>query len=457
MLNVEMLSTGDEVLHGQIVDTNAAWLADFFFNQGLPLTRRNTVGDNLDALVAILREPSEQADVLIVNGGLGPTSDDLSALAAATAKGEGLILHPEWLETMTRFFAERGRPMAESNRKQAEIPASAEMINNPVGTACGFAIQLNRCLMFFTPGVPSEFKVMVEQEILPRLRQRFTLPDPPVCLRMTTFGRSESELAQSLNPLTLPPGVVMGYRSSMPIIELKLTGPANQRDAMLALWPEVRKVAGDSLIFEGTEGLPAQIARCLQERQLSLTLSEQFTSGLLALQLSRAGAPLLASEVVPAQEETLAQAARWAAERRINHFAGLALAVSGQENDHLNVALATPDGTFALRVKFSATRHSLAVRQEVCAMMALNMLRRWLNGQPLASEHGWINVVDSPLAVSHSPGAPYPRGAGRPTCCTLLKKFCALSRNFLLRTVQYTGKRLPRDVAHTLPPGQSQH
>lgn len=395
MLNVEMLSTGDEVLHGQIVDTNAAWLADFFFNQGLPLTRRNTVGDDLDALVAILRECSEQADVLIVNGGLGPTSDDLSALAAATAKGEGLILHPEWLETMTRFFAERGRPMAESNRKQAEIPASAEMINNPVGTACGFAIQLNRCLMFFTPGVPSEFKVMVEQEILPRLRQRFTLPDPPVCLRMTTFGRSESELAQSLNPLTLPPGVVMGYRSSMPIIELKLTGPANQRDAMLALWPEVRKVAGDSLIFEGTEGLPAQIARCLQERQLSLTLSEQFTSGLLALQLSRAGAPLLASEVVPAQEETLAQAARWAAERRINHFAGLALAVSGQENDHLNVALATPDGTFALRVKFSATRHSLAVRQEVCAMMALNMLRRWLNGQPLASEHGWINVVDS--------------------------------------------------------------
>lgn len=371
MLNVEMLSTGDEVLHGQIIDTNAAWLADFFFNQGLPLTRRNTVGDDLDALVAILRERSEQADVLIVNGGLGPTSDDLSALAAATAKGEGLILHPEWLETMTRFFAERGRPMAESNRKQAEIPASAEMINNPVGTACGFAIQLNRCLMFFTPGVPSEFKVMVEQEILPRLRQRFTLPDPPVCLRMTTFGRSESELAQSLNPLTLPPGVVMGYRSSMPIIELKLTGPANQRDAMLALWPEVRKVAGDSLIFEGTEGLPAQIARCLQERQLSLTLSEQFTSGLLA------------------------QAARWAAERRINHFAGLALAVSGQENDHLNVALATPDGTFALRVKFSATRHSLAVRQEVCAMMALNMLRRWLNGQPLASEHGWINVVDS--------------------------------------------------------------
>lgn len=395
MINVEMLSTGDEVLHGQITDTNAAWLADIFFEQGLPLTRRNTVGDSLDALVNILRERSEHADVLIVNGGLGPTSDDLSALAAATAKGEELVLHTEWLSHMERFFSDRGRVMAPSNRKQAEIPASAELVDNPVGTACGFAIQLNRCLMFFTPGVPSEFKVMVEQQILPRLRQRFTLPEPPICLRLTTFGRSESDLAQSLDHLSLPAGVTMGYRSSMPIIELKLTGPATEKAAMLALWPEVQRVAGESLIFEGTKGLPAQIARDLQARQLSLTLSEQFTGGLLALQLSRVSAPLLASEVVPSQEETLAQTAHWVAERRVKHFAGLALAVSGMEEDHLNVALATPEGTHALRVKMSAARYSLAVRQEVCAMMALNMLRRWLAGKEVASEHGWINVVES--------------------------------------------------------------
>ncbi|QIK14760.1 nicotinamide mononucleotide deamidase-related protein YfaY [Leclercia sp. 29361] len=395
MINVEMLSTGDEVLHGQITDTNAAWLADIFFEQGLPLTRRNTVGDSLEALVNVLRERSEQADVLIVNGGLGPTSDDLSALAAATAKGEALVLHTEWLSHMERFFSDRGKVMAPSNRKQAEIPASAELVDNPVGTACGFAVQLNRCLMFFTPGVPSEFKVMVEKEILPRLRQRFTFPEPPICLRLTTFGRSESDLAQSLDHLTLPPGVTMGYRSSMPIIELKLTGPATEKAAMLALWPEVQRVAGENLIFEGTEGLPAQIARDLQARQLSLTLSEQFTGGLLALQLSRVSAPLLASEVVPSQEETLAQTAHWVAERRVKHFAGLALAVSGAEEDHLNFALATPEGTHALRVKMSTTRYSLAVRQEVCAMMALNMLRRWLNDKPVASEHGWINVVES--------------------------------------------------------------
>jgi len=395
MLNVEMLSTGDEVLHGQIVDTNAAWLADFFFNQGVPLTRRNTVGDNLEDLVAILRERSQHADILIVNGGLGPTSDDLSALAAATAKGEALVLHEAWLEQMARFFSERGRVMAPSNRKQAEIPASAELVDNPVGTACGFAMQLNRCLMFFTPGVPSEFKVMVEREIMPRLRARFTLPEPPVCLRLTTFGRSESDLAEQLAHLDLPPGVVMGYRSSMPIIELKLTGPAAQRTAMEALWPEVKRVAGESLIFEGTQGLPAQIAEMLRERQLSLTLSEQFTAGLVALQLSRAGAPLLASEVLPSHAEELMQSARWTTELRNRHLAGLALTVTGLEEDHLNFALATPQGTRALRVKFASSRHSLAVRQEVCAMMALNILRRWLHGKDIAADHGWINVVET--------------------------------------------------------------
>ncbi|WP_318388811.1 nicotinamide mononucleotide deamidase-related protein YfaY [Enterobacter sp.] len=395
MINVEMLSTGDEVLHGQITDTNAAWLADFFFNQGLPLTRRNTVGDSLESLVAILRERSEHADVLIVNGGLGPTSDDLSALAAATAAGEELVLHEAWLTHMEQFFSERGRVMAPSNRKQAEIPASAELVDNPVGTACGFALKLNRCLMFFTPGVPSEFKVMVEREILPRLRERFTLPSPPVCLRLTTFGRSESDLAQSLDHLPLPEGVVMGYRSSMPIIELKLTGPATQRDAMLALWPEVQRVAGESLIFEGTEGLPALLVRHLREKQISLTLSEQFTSGLVALQLSRADAPLLVSEVLPSQPETLEQSARWAAELRNRHLAGLALTVGGMDDEHLNFALATPQGTHALRVKFNTSRHSVVVRQEVCAMMALNMLRRWLLDKEVTSEHGWINVVES--------------------------------------------------------------
>lgn len=395
MIKVEMLSTGDEVLHGQIIDTNAAWLADYFFNQGLPMSRRNTVGDSLEDLIAVLKERSEQADILIVNGGLGPTSDDLSALAAASAAGVELVMHQEWLASMERFFAERGREMAPSNRKQALIPATSEMVDNPVGTACGFALQLNRCLMFFTPGVPSEFKVMVEQQIMPRLRERFVLPEPPVCLRLTTFGRSESELAQSLEPLPLPEGVVMGYRSSMPIIELKLTGPASQRKAMEAVWPQVQSVAGESAIFEGTEGLPAQLSERLRAQSLNIAVSEQFTAGLLCLQLSSAQAPLGNSEVLSSRPETLVQLTERAKSFALLAGSTLTLVVGSLDDELLNFALHTPTGTYGLQVKFSVNRHVLRTRQEVCAMMALNMLRRWLNGWDVAAEHGWINVVES--------------------------------------------------------------
>lgn len=392
MLIVEMLSTGDEVLHGQIVDTNAAWLADYFFHHGLPLSRRQTVGDSLESLIAILQERSQHADVVIVNGGLGPTGDDLSALAAARAAGEELVLHDGWLAQMTQFFASRGRPMADSNRKQALIPASSEMIDNPVGTACGFALTIGRCRFFFTPGVPSEFKAMVDQQIMPLLRARFTLPDPPLCLRLTTFGRSESELAQRLDALPLPEGVVMGYRSSMPIIELKLTGPASQRAAMLALWQTVRDVAGDSLIYEGTIGLAAALAATLEEKRLALMLSEQASGGLLALEMNRAGAPLRRGEVLPERCETLAGIAARARMLRETHPDAIALVVGSWQQDGVPFALASADGGWAMRVQLSLDQHSPVVRQAVVSMIAQTMLHRLFLQQDVTAEYGWVRV-----------------------------------------------------------------
>ncbi|WP_145550460.1 nicotinamide mononucleotide deamidase-related protein YfaY [Yersinia intermedia] len=395
MIRVEMLSTGDEVLHGQIIDTNAAWLADYLFNQGLPITSRETVGDSLSALIEVLTERSQVADVLIVNGGLGPTSDDLSALAAARAAGTELVEHPEWIARMEAFFHERGRVMSATNRKQAHIPANAEMLDNPVGTACGFALRLNKCLMFFTPGVPSEFKVMVEQQIMPRLRQHFDVAEPPLCLRMTTFGRSESDLAQELDPLRLPDGVVLGYRSSAPIIELKLTGPASQHQAMEQVWQQVREVAGDSTLFEGTQGLPALLAEQLNERGLRLAVSEQFTAGLMNWQLQSAGVPLAGGELLPAHcQETLEEIACRAQSLSMLCGAQVVLAVGAMQNDHLSVALYTPEGTFAQTVRYQASRHGLRIRQESSAMLALDMVRRWLNGRPVCGQHGWLDVVN---------------------------------------------------------------
>ncbi|POE06541.1 nicotinamide mononucleotide deamidase-related protein YfaY [Pectobacterium odoriferum] len=394
MLRVEMLCTGDEVLHGQIIDTNAAWLADYLFQQGLPMTSRMTVGDDLDALVTAITQRSQIADILIVNGGLGPTSDDLSALAAATAAGEGLVEHAEWLARMEAFFADRGRVMAPSNRKQAQIPASAEMVDNPVGTACGFALHLNKCLMFFTPGVPSEFKVMVDQQIMPRLRERFAVADAPLCLRLTTFGRSESDLASQLDGMALPPGVVLGYRSSMPIIELKLTGPAAQQENMEQLWETVRAVAGENTIFEGTEGLPAQLARRLAERDMTLAVSEHFTAGLLNWQLQSANVPLAGGELLANVEDTslseLVDYARHLAERQ---GVSLALVVGNRNDAELSLALYTPEGSFAQTIQFNVQRYSLKTHQEVVAMLAMNMLRRWLNGWSVYGGHGWITVL----------------------------------------------------------------
>ncbi|WP_048635733.1 nicotinamide mononucleotide deamidase-related protein YfaY [Brenneria goodwinii] len=396
MLRVEMLCTGDEVLHGQIIDTNAAWLADYLFHQGLPMASRMTVGDDLDALVSALNQRSQIADILIVNGGLGPTSDDLSSLAAATAAGEALVEHAEWIERMEAFFAERGRVMSPNNRKQALLPASAEVIDNPVGTACGFALQLNKCLLFFTPGVPSEFKIMVDQQIMPRLRDRFTIAEPPLCLRLTTFGRSESDLASRLDGVVLPPGVVLGYRSSVPVIELKLTGPASQQAAMEQLWEQVRTVAGENTVFEGTEGLPAQLARRLAERKFHLAVSENFTAGLLNWQLQSAGVPLAGGELPvkadPQDLQQLADAARQLAESR---QAALALMVSARVDDRLAIALHTPQGAYALAIQFNVSRYSLQTHQEVVAMLAMNMLRRWLNGWSVYGGHGWINVLET--------------------------------------------------------------
>ena len=395
MLRVEMLSTGDEVLHGQIIDTNAAWLADYLFQQGMPMSGRETVGDSLSSLIEILQERSHIADVLIVNGGLGPTSDDLSALAAATACGVELVEHAEWIARIEAYFAERGRSMAASNRKQALIPANAEMLDNPVGTACGFALKLNRCTMFFTPGVPSEFKVMVEQQIVPRLRERFTLPAPPLCLRLTTFGTSESDLAAELDGMPLPPDVVMGYRSSSPIIELKLTGPVTQRAAMEQAWERVRQVAGDNTLFEGTVGLPAVLTQRLNQQGLKLALSEQFSAGLINLQLQTEGAPLAGGELLPSHcvetlETTLARA------RSLAELTGaqLALAVSAMSGDQVSVVLHTPKGGIGQTVRYQASRHGLRLRQESVAMLALDMLRRWLNGGSVCGKNGWLEIVE---------------------------------------------------------------
>ncbi|WP_029306150.1 competence/damage-inducible protein A, partial [Aeromonas dhakensis] len=223
-MRIEIISTGDEIVTGLVVDTNAAWLSALLLEQGWQVRRRVTVGDNLNDLKAVLQESAARAEVVLVCGGLGPTADDLTAQAAAEAFDQPLTLFPDWLATIEARYASRGRPMPASNAKQAWLPQGCEILDNPVGTACGFLVQAGQSRLFFTPGVPFEFKQMVREQILPHLKALAGAESDTELRRFYTFGVSESALSDMLDAAPWPAGIELGYRSSMPLIELKLIG-----------------------------------------------------------------------------------------------------------------------------------------------------------------------------------------------------------------------------------------
>src|ERR1700729_1080283 len=168
-MRIEIICTGDEVLTGKIVNTNFSYMSQKLEDVGLSVHWGTTVGDDRESLLQAFQLASQRADAVIVNGGLGPTVDDLSQEVAAQAAGVGLGLNEEWLAKMEDFFSKRSRIMPPNNRKQAMLPATAEVIDNPIGTACGFAMDIGKARFFFTPGVPRQLRRMLEEQIVPRL------------------------------------------------------------------------------------------------------------------------------------------------------------------------------------------------------------------------------------------------------------------------------------------------
>src|SRR5580692_10457227 len=171
-MRIEILCTGDEVLTGKIVNTNFSYMAQKLEDVGLSVYWGTTGGDDRDALLSAFKLAGERADAVIVNGGLGPTVDDLSQEIAAQAAGVGLVLDEAWLIRMEEFFTRRSRIMPPNNRKQAMLPKGSEFLDNPIGTACGFALDIGQARFFFTPGVPRELRRMLEEQIIPRLLAR---------------------------------------------------------------------------------------------------------------------------------------------------------------------------------------------------------------------------------------------------------------------------------------------
>ncbi|MGH7304732.1 MAG: CinA family nicotinamide mononucleotide deamidase-related protein, partial [Candidatus Rokuibacteriota bacterium] len=288
-MRIEVICTGDEVLTGKIVNTNFSYITQKLEDVGLAVQWETTVGDDRENLLLAFQLAGQRADAVIVNGGLGPTIDDLSQEIAAQAAGVELALNEEWLKTMEEFFRRRSRVMPPNNTKQAMLPTTAEVIDNPIGTACGFALDIGRARFFFTPGVPRELRRMLEEQIVPRLLAKSGLQTAIHLKRFHSYGLGESHVDALLTDVDklVPDGSVkLGFRAHYPQLETKLTVRGRDMDDVRSkLGPverEVRKRLGNFILAEDEQTLEGVILSALAARQGSLAIVETFTSGQIA-------------------------------------------------------------------------------------------------------------------------------------------------------------------------------
>jgi nicotinamide-nucleotide amidase len=292
-MRIEVICTGDEVLTGKIVNTNFSYITQKLEDFGLSVTQETTVGDDRDTLLAAFQRAGERADAVIVNGGLGPTVDDLSQEIAAKAAGVELVLSEEWLERMQAYFARRSRVMPPNNVKQAMLPEGAEVLDNPVGTACGFAITIGRARFFFTPGVPRELRRMLEDQIIPRLLAKAGKQTAVFLKRFHSYGIGESHadtLLAGVEALAPDGSVKLGFRAHYPQLETKLTARGSDMDdirtKLAPVEAEVRKRFGNFILAEDDRTLEGVVLAELQQCKGTLAIVESFTGGQIAGRLA---------------------------------------------------------------------------------------------------------------------------------------------------------------------------
>ena len=292
-MQIEIICTGDEVLTGKIVNSNFSYMSQRLEDFGLSVRWGTTVGDDRETLLDAFRHAGGRADAVIVNGGLGPTVDDLSQEIAARAASVELALNERWLARMEERFRLRSRIMPANNRKQAMLPATAELIDNPIGTACGFALTIGKARFFFTPGVPREMHRMLDEQIIPRLLAMSGTPAVIRLKRFHSYGLGESHvdaLLAGVEDLVPDGSVKLGFRAHYPQLETKLTvRGADLDDVARKLAPveaEVRKRLGNFILAEDQESLEGVVLSALAERGASLAVVESFTGGQIAARIA---------------------------------------------------------------------------------------------------------------------------------------------------------------------------
>jgi len=412
-MRVEVICTGDEVLTGKIVNTNFAHISQKLEDVGLSVAWETTVGDDRESLLRAFQLAGERADAVIVNGGLGPTVDDLSQEVAAQAAGVELALNEEWLTKMEDFFRRRSRVMPPNNRKQAMLPTTAEVIDNPIGTACGFALDIGRARFFFTPGVPRELKRMLEEQIIPRLLAKSGLQTAIQLKRFHSYGLGESHvdtLLAGVEALVPDGSVKLGFRAHYPQLETKLTARGRDLDdvrkKLAPVEQEIRKRLGNFIMAEDDQTLEGVVLAELTKRQATLAIVEMFTSGQIAARfahlpgaekvfrrgvLSRdlgeicaaVGLDAPAGEITRETAETVARAAR----QQTGATHALAVLIDLDEGaDRIEfggticLAIATVDDTASRRSRIVGGREWVRLG---AVEMALDCLRRFLQSLPV--------------------------------------------------------------------------
>ena len=284
-----ILSQGNEIVTGQLVDTNAAFLAEQLFTAGAEVRGTASCGDRTEDIVETLRFATSVSDLLVSTGGLGPTDDDLTAEALARLTGRPLRFDERAMAQVEAAFRRLSVPMSPTNRKQAMLPEGSLVLANPRGTAPGFQLEFDGCACFFLPGVPAEMKAMFRDHVLPAVRQRWDLEEPlTATFRVAAAG--ESNLQQRLAEVgELHPEIRLGFRTYMHENHVKLLlagGAASDPDARELFdraRQRVRELLGTDCYSEDPdETLAATLCQMLRERGQTVTTAESCTGGLLA-------------------------------------------------------------------------------------------------------------------------------------------------------------------------------
>jgi len=283
-LSVELLSTGDELLTGQVVDTNSPWLMDRLWDAGVMVTRKTLVGDHRPVLEAALRETTSRADLVVMSGGLGPTEDDLTAECVARVLGAPLELHAPSQAAIEERFKRFGRPMTPNNLKQARFPRGATVHPNRWGTAPGFSVQVGSATLTCLPGVPAEYRGLSGEVVLPWVVGR--LGAAPAARVIKLIGIGESAADQTMRPVMDDPahrGVRFGYRAHFPEVHLKWTvDPPDAEARADAIESAVRAIFGEAVWGSGKEELAALVVSRLAARGEKVAVAESCTGGLIA-------------------------------------------------------------------------------------------------------------------------------------------------------------------------------